>query len=379
MRILVSTSSLFPYRVDWLDELAKFADIDIFYLQDDDPDRVTEWCAKRPKNCSYTLMNCKKIPFLGLRTTDFIKVLKHRLNEYDFVILDGYGYYTQLLNIKYLNRHKIDYYVNVDGIVPKEKENWFIKALKKRIISKIPHFMCGSIASNQLLIQYGSKPERIINHPFTSLHKSDILSEPVDSELKKELKKKLGISEEIAIISVGRFSYLNGYGKGYDALINAAQKLEKYDIGWYIVGGKPTNEFETIIKTKQIKSVHFIDFLDKSTLFDYYRASDIFVLMTISDVWGLVVNEAMANGLPVITTNKCVAGLDLVTNGVNGYLVDVGDSDSLSKLVIELLEEDIRNKMGLESLKRIRKYTIEDIGLIHKKYFEELYNAKRKD
>ena len=46
---------------------------------------------------------------------------------------------------------------------------------------------------------------------------------------------------------------------------------------------------------------------------------------------------------------------------------------------IELLEEDIRNKMGLESLKRIRKYTIEDIGLIHKKYFEELYNAKRKD
>ena len=101
--------------------------------------------------------------------------------------------------------------------------------------------------------------------------------------------------------------------------------------------------------------------------------------MTISDVWGLVVNEAMANGLPVITTNKCVAGLDLVTNGVNGYLDDVGDSDSLSKFVIELLEEDIRNKMGLESLKRIRKYTIEDIGLIHKKYFEELYNAKRKD
>lgn len=43
--------------------------------------------------------------------------------------------------------------------------------------------------------------------------------------------------------------------------------------------------------------------------------------MTVGDVWGLVINEAMAHGLPVITTNKCVAGLDLIENGKMGILL----------------------------------------------------------
>ena len=55
--------------------------------------------------------------------------------------------------------------------------------------------------------------------------------------------------------------------------------------------------------------------------------ADIFVHPTETDVWGLVINEAMAHGLPIITTDGCVAGLELVKNNDNGFIIPVNNID----------------------------------------------------
>ena len=60
-------------------------------------------------------------------------------------------------------------------------------------------------------------------------------------------------------------------------------------------------------------------------------AADAFVLPTREDIWGLVINEAMAYGLPVVTTDRCNAGLELIKNNVNGYVVHVDDKGELAK------------------------------------------------
>lgn len=96
---------------------------------------------------------------------------------------------SQLLNIKYLNRHKISYYVNIDGMVPKDNENKVIYLIKKHIISHIPYCLCGAYATNKILMDYGVNSENIINHPFTSLYKSDI-------DQKLQILKKKRISEK---------------------------------------------------------------------------------------------------------------------------------------------------------------------------------------
>ena len=77
-----------------------------------------------------------------------------------------------------------------------------------------------------------------------------------------------------------------------------------------------------MILLDKIAVFHFIDFLQTSELKQYYKLSDIFVLPTKYDVWGLVVNEAMSQGLPVISTSACVAAIELVSNGYNGYVID---------------------------------------------------------
>ena len=87
-----------------------------------------------------------------------------------------------------------------------------------------------------------------------------------------------------------------------------------------------------------------------------------------SDVWGLVINEAMAQGLPVITTDQCVAGLELVENGINGYIVPVSDNEALVTAINTVLGEDYR-KMGQAALEKIRPYTMENMVKAHVEIF----------
>ena len=94
------------------------------------------------------------------------------------------------------------------------------------------------------------------------------------------------------------------------------------------------------------------------------------MLPTREDIWGLVINEAMAYGLPVITTDRCVAGLELVEDGVNGYIVPVNDAASLAEKMLCVLNGDMQ-QMGRRSLEKIQGYTIENMAQTHVAILEE--------
>ena len=96
----------------------------------------------------------------------------------------------------------------------------------------------------------------------------------------------------------------------------------------------------------------------------YYHAADCFVLATRGDTWGLVINESMAAGLPVITTKKCVAGCCLIEDDVNGYLVEADNVEELAQAICKLHhDEATRFLMGRNNLEKISKYTIENMAL----------------
>ena len=65
--------------------------------------------------------------------------------------------------------------------------------------------------------------------------------------------------------------------------------------------------------------------------------ADVFVLPTYSDPWGLVINEAMASGLPIISSTAAGAAKDLVHHGKNGYLFEAGDIERLAKQISWML------------------------------------------
>lgn len=164
-------------------------------------------------------------------------------------------------------------------------------------------------------------------------------------------------------ITVGQFIYR----KGFDVLLRAWAKVDsEYEL--YIIGAQPTVEYKEIREKLQLSNVHFEGFKTKEQLKSYYQAADLFVFPTREDIWGLVINEAMANGLPVITTDKCVAGLELIENGKNGYIVPANNDAELANKIIEILQNDAeREEMARHSLEQIGNYTIENMVDAHLK------------
>ncbi|WP_170142076.1 glycosyltransferase [Thioalbus denitrificans] len=92
----------------------------------------------------------------------------------------------------------------------------------------------------------------------------------------------------------------------------------------------------------------------------YYGLADVFVLPSSSETWGLVVNEAMAAGLPVLVSEKCGCAPDLVREGVNGFTVDPGGVGQLATQMWEMASESCdRTAMGRASEKIVSRWTLE--------------------
>jgi glycosyltransferase involved in cell wall biosynthesis len=84
------------------------------------------------------------------------------------------------------------------------------------------------------------------------------------------------------------------------------------------------------------------------------------VLPTHTDTWGLVVNEAMACGLPIIVSSVAGCSVDLVEDGWNGYVVPPQDSEKLREAIDSLLRRaELKQQMSARSLERIRNYSPE--------------------
>lgn len=101
-----------------------------------------------------------------------------------------------------------------------------------------------------------------------------------------------------------------------------------------------------------------------------YYAGDILILPSYDEPWGLVVNEAMAAGLPVIVSNECGCSLDLVRDGENGYiLTDLENSETLRNLIMKVLKN--KESFSKKSLEIIDNWTFEN----SRKSFEELLKS----
>lgn len=365
MKILFYTNIPSPYRVAFFNELGKYCQLTVVFETATSTERDDAWK-------KFEFKNFEGIILKGLRTRvdaafcpGIIRYLKK--DEYDQIVVTQLASLTAIWAVAYMRMKKIDYcYEGDGGFVGAVKG---IKASLKRFIIKNAK-ICFSTAEefDKYCIAYGAKPENIYRYPFTSIFDSDVIDKPLSKEEKNVLKKKLNMKEETILLSVGRFIP----SKGFDLLLEVSRQLST-NIGVYIVGGEPTAEYLEMQKKWNLQNVYFLDFMKKEQLAEYYQASDVFVLPTRSDVWGLVVNEAMANGLPVVSTDKCIAALEMVENWKNGFVVPVDDVAELKKAIEYILESpDVCQEMAKESLEIIKKYyTIECMASEHLKVFFE--------
>lgn len=94
-----------------------------------------------------------------------------------------------------------------------------------------------------------------------------------------------------------------------------------------------------------------------------YASADVFVLPSVEDGWGLVTNEAMNAGLPVVVTENC-GSAEIVEDGVNGFVVPARDADALAaRLALLLSDADLRARMGAAARATAEGRTWETYGI----------------
>jgi glycosyltransferase involved in cell wall biosynthesis len=113
------------------------------------------------------------------------------------------------------------------------------------------------------------------------------------------------------------------------------------------------------IQEKYIKNVFFTWYVQIDELPKYYAISDIFTLPSREEVWWLVINEAMACGLPIITAYQVWASVDLVQEGENGYIMKENTAKEFEKWLEFIFEKKLMKENN--SLDIIDKFTLENI------------------
>lgn len=173
---------------------------------------------------------------------------------------------------------------------------------------------------------------------------------------------------------IGRFSP----EKNILFLLKTYQRLkaEKCDWGLILIGDGPQrSEIENYINKYAVKDVHMPGFKQKEDIPLYLALANVLILPSIYESWGLVVNEAMAAGLPVLVSKKCGCYPDLIKDGINGFHFDPFDETQLLKYMKKIShEKEFLTKMGQASMDIIKEYTPENAAKIIIKTIEYACN-----
>ena len=155
--------------------------------------------------------------------------------------------------------------------------------------------------------------------------------------------------------------------KNIDNLLKAWKVIEKNepDFKLVIIGDGP--EFVSLNELTlklDLKNVVFLGAVNNSDIPTYFYNAAAFVLPSLSESWGLVVNEAMAAGLPILISNKINASNALLRETINGFSFDPMDVANIAEKIMAFINLDLEQKrqMSNNSLKIIGRMDYENMG-----------------
>lgn len=206
-------------------------------------------------------------------------------------------------------------------------------------VKKADYHIVASTYSKQALMYEGISPDYIFKLPYG-----------VDEN--KFVGKTLSYtSDYLNVLFIGEVNQR----KGINQILQVAKHIHAQGFNFNIVGGG----FETASKeySKYNDYVNYLGRVSFETLLYQLKDNHVFLFPTMGEGFGLVLLEAMAAGLPVITTPNC-AGYDIVVDDENGFIVPVGDEKAIEEKLIWMKEHPNELKrMSDNAISTARKYT----------------------
>lgn len=203
----------------------------------------------------------------------------------------------------------------------------------------------------------GVPEHKIFHMPYAVDNERMIASSTLSANERSAVRLRLGARDEVPLLI---YASKLTRRKHPDDLLEAARNLrsEGLDFDLLFVG---TGEMEDFLRQRAAEFPDppplFAGFLNQTELPPALGASDIFILPSDNEPWGLIINEAMGAGLAIVTSREVGAVPDLVHDGINGRLIDAGDVSQLTDVLRDLVSDpEQTNAMGNESRKIVSNW-----------------------
>lgn len=284
--------------------------------------------------------------------------------------------------VKYIKTAKVLKKLDTDVIIT-------TRALHNRLSSKFANSNIKKIAWEH---NHHNNNKKYIKSIVNSCRKSDYLVN-VSNELSEFYKKYLGkksiyiqncldyVPSKISkldsknIISIGRLSK----EKGFDDLLKLFKKVSLKYPDWKlnIVGdGMEKNKLLNLAKELKLgDKVVFHGYQNKDYINELFQDSSIYVMTSHTESFGLVLIEAMSYGVPCISYTSAQGANEIITDGVDGFLVDNRDeTDMINKISMIIDDEKLRKKLGKNGKQKSKNFT----GDVVLEKWSKIINSRRK-
>ena len=357
MKLVVLTEIISPYRVPVFNALAEYPELDlrVVFLAETDPS-MRQWRIYRDEaHFSYEVLPSWRRRFGKhniLVNTNVVIALERACP--DVILCGGYNYLASWQALHWAKKNDVPFLLWSESTAHDQRNAYsVVENLKQMFLNDCSGF----VVPGKSAFEYVSGMTRSEN--------VFVAPNAVDNELfsvrsqkaakNSRLRSQLGLPERF-LLYVGRLVR----AKGVQDLLQAYAALQpelRQEVGLVFAGDGPLRaELEADARSIFPGSVHFAGFVDRDELPGYYALAECLVLPTHSDTWGMVVNEAMACGLPIVCSRVAGCAADLV--GSNGILVDPGDISRLTASLCKISSDaELRAKMSVESRRLIQNYS----------------------
>jgi glycosyltransferase involved in cell wall biosynthesis len=367
MRVIIIHHILWAhYKNAFYEELLKQADtkpdlqINILQIAKSENGREQMPLAELPKY-KYNLLFesvLEDIPKLKI-----FKSLKENIDSFkpNVVNINGFFRWYHIAIIAYCKLKGIKVILSNDSTAGDNPRVFWKNLLKRFVIGLSDSYYTFGTLSAKYLIDNGADPNKFISKRGAVVNNSFIenaynLAMPNRGAFLQENQ----ISTQKNFIYVGRFiDFKNLY-----LLLNAFKKVQAINQEWGLIllgDGILKNELALQVAENQIDNVYFLGGKNWQEVPKYLTMADVLILPSKSEPWGLVVNEAMICGLPVVVADKCGCAIDLVENGINGFTFPFDDEQKLTEIMFKFVLESVDyNALSKNAEKKIKQFSVEN-------------------
>jgi glycosyltransferase involved in cell wall biosynthesis len=291
--------------------------------------------------------------FLGLINPGLWKLVSN--GGYDAVVVyTGYAYASFWITLAAAKLHRVPMLFGTDaqGLAPLGGEKWKVTVKRfvwPRLFRLAAVVIVPSSRGVAMMRSLGIPDYRLVLTP--NVVDNDWWTKQAGKVERGEVRRGWGVPGDAPVILF--CAKLQPWKRPLDVL-NAFARADVAGSHLVFAGDGPLrSELESRAKSLGLEGrIHFLGFTNQSGLPAVYRGSDLLVLPSEYEPFGLVVNEAMLCGCPAIVSDRVGAGGDLISAGQTGYIFPCGDVENLAALLREVLSDRVRLRRMSEAARR---------------------------